>query len=89
MEIVRLNDGTELEGRIVENGDGMCIYVYIQNITMMQGFMMFYDVNKTSTITFVSYETEHVYEGYTELYSINNEFGNCNIIMRKGVANAT
>ena len=89
METVKLSDGTELEGRVLESGDGSCIYVYLTNVTMMQGFLSFSDERLTYQITFTSYETEHVYTGYTRLFSISGEFNNCNIVMRKGAANAT
>ena len=83
METLTLNDGTELNGHILPNGDGLYIYVYLQNMNLMQGFMLFSDPEKTARIVELNHGEENVYEGFTELFSINAEFGNCNIRMKK------
>ena len=84
MNTLTLNDGTVLSGTILENGDGRIIFVYLDNISIERGFMLFIDPGKTGRIVAVSSGHEHVYEGYTQLTAINNEYGNCNITMQKG-----
>ena len=85
METLTLNDGTVLEGSILEDGIGLQIYVYLTGMDMMRGFALLSDQNKTSTIVAKSYDVEKVYTGYTALTAINNQFGNCNAtLQRKG-----
>lgn len=77
---ITLNDGTVLEGHILENGDGQMIFVYLDGMSLTDGFVIFNDPERTKRI----YAGEKTYEGYTQLWAINNEFGNCNVTMRKG-----
>lgn len=86
METLTLNDGTVVDGTIMEDGYGQQIYVYLTNMSMMQGFMLLSDQEKTRKIVANSYEEEKEYEGYTELTAINNQFGNCNATLRKVVS---
>lgn len=84
MEILILNDGTEINGTIMDNGDGRIIFVYLDGMNILQGVTLFSDSNKTCRIVAMNHGNEHIYEDYTELWSVNHEFGNCNLVMRKG-----
>lgn len=80
-----LNDGTELAGHIMENGDGRIIFVYLTGgVSMMTGITLFSDPAKTRTIRMISFGHEHTYQGYTQVESVSKEYGNCNLVMRKG-----
>lgn len=81
-----LNDGTVLDGRIIDNGDNLTIFVYLKGMSLDTGYLLMRNPNKTSRIIFRSYGVEHVYNGYTEITNVNNEFGNCNLTMRKVVS---
>lgn len=83
MEILILNDGTELNGHIMDDGEGRVIFVYLDNMSVYDGVMLFADREKTSKIRTLFHGAEHEYMGYTQLWSVSQEFGNCNIVMRK------
>ena len=83
METLTLNDGTVVDGHILESGDGQTIFVYLDGKTVIEGVMLFSDPSKTSEITAINHGDEHIYSGYTELWSASHEFGNCNLVMRK------
>lgn len=84
MEILILNDGTEVNGTILESGDGQTIYVYLDGKSVTEGVVLFSDTAKTRRITAHNHGNKHIYEGYTELWSASHEFGNCNLAMKKG-----
>lgn len=80
-----LNDDTELEGHILDNGDGRKIFVYLTGgVSLLTGITMFSDPAKTRTIRMISYGQEYTYQGYTVLDSASREYGNCNLVMSKG-----
>ena len=81
-----LNDGTVLDGRILDNGDGSIIFVYLTGMCIDSGYALMKDPARTSRIRFLSYGVEHVYVGYTKITHIDDEFGNCNLTMRKVVS---
>ena len=83
METLTLNDGTVVNGHILDGGDGQTIFVYLDGMSIYEGVTLFHDPLKTSKITELRYGVEHIYEGYTELYAVNHEYGNCNIVMKK------
>ena len=85
METLTLNDGTVLNGTIMEGGSGQEIYVYLQGMSLSEGFMIMNNPNRTKHIIADNRGTQHVYDGFTVIFSINNEFGNCNLTMRKAV----
>ena len=86
METLTLNDGTELNGHCMQ--DDRNLFVYLDNMTVLQGVVIFGDPEKTSRIVEMNHGVEHVYEGYTEIYSASHEYGNCNLVMRKAESNA-
>ena len=84
MEVLILNDGTNVNGHIIDSGDGQTIFVYLDNMSVIAGVMLFSDAEKTAKITAMNHGVEHIYEGFTEIWSASHEFGNCNLVMRKG-----
>lgn len=84
MEKLILNDGTQVNGHILPNGDDRIIFVYIDKMSLAEGFVLFSDPEKTKRIVANFYGEETVYEWFTELTSISSEFGNCNITMKRG-----
>lgn len=83
METIRLNDETEVNGHILESGDGRFIFVYLYGMSLADGFVLFSDPDRTVHIEAMNHGNQHVYEGYTEITSISTEFGNCNLTMKK------
>ena len=57
--------------------------VCVIGMALLTGVMMFSDTNKTEVIRAMNHGNEHVYNGYTVLWSASNEYGNCNLVMRK------
>ena len=88
METITLNDGTVLNGTVLDNGDGVIIFVYLKDMTVLQGVLLFSDTEKSERIVVHFHGAEHIYEGYTEIYRASHEYGNCNLTMRK-VQNAS
>ena len=86
METLTLNDGTVVNGHCFE--DDRNLFVYLDNMTVVQGVMLFGDPEKSSRIVAMNHGNEHVYDGYTEIYSASHEFGNCNLVLRKAEENA-
>lgn len=83
MEVLILNDGTNVNGHILDSGDGQTIFVYLDGMSIVSGVTLFADPEKTGRITAVNHGEEHIYEGYTEIWSASHEYGNCNIVMRR------
>ena len=82
--MLMLADGTRMNGWIMKGPDDSYILVYVREIGIIQGFALFSDATKTVTITeLVDAETSNIYSGYTEICDINNEFGNCNVKLRR------
>lgn len=84
METLLLNDGTVLDGHVLEDGEGLKLFVYLEGVSMSRGFALFSDPEKTSRIIVNNGESSKTYKGFTRLLAINNEYGNCNIMMAKG-----
>lgn len=84
MEILILNDGTKVTGHILEDADGMMIFVYLDGKTVVEGVLLM-TPERASRILAKNHGEEHVYEGYTEIWSVSHEYGNCNLVMRKAV----
>ena len=83
METLTLNDGTVVNGHILESGNNEKIFVRLTGMSLVDGVMLFSDTEKTINIVAMNHGVEHVYYGYTILWSANAEFGNCNLVMRK------
>lgn len=81
METLTLNDGTVVNGHCLL--DDRDLFVYLDGMTVVEGVTLFADPERASVITETNRGFETVYEGYTEIYAANHEFGNCNLIMRK------
>lgn len=85
MEILTLADGTQLNGTVLPDGDGLTIFVYLTGISLVEGVQIFSHPERIRTITTLSHGNETVYTGFTELRSVDTEFGNCNLILRRPV----
>lgn len=83
METLTLNDGTVVNGHILNSGDGQTIFVYLTGMSLIDGFTLFSDTEKTINIVSKSHGEERVYYGYTILWSANAEYGNCNLVMKR------
>lgn len=83
MQTITLNDGTVLNGSALDSPDGSYVLIYITGITIIEGFQLFSDPDRTAHIVYTSYGNEITYDGYTDLSSINTEFGNCNLKLKK------
>lgn len=83
METLELNDGTILNGHVIEDDTAARIFVYLDGKTIADGFDLFRSPDRSSRITAMNHGEEHVYEGYTQILSVSGEFGNCNLVMRR------
>lgn len=83
MEMIILNDGTELNGHCIESVEAL--YVYLDSMNMIEGVMLFNDPEKTQVIRELNHGETHEYTGYTQLYAASSEYGNCNLVMRRPV----
>lgn len=82
-ETLTFADGTTVDGHILPDGMGLRIYVYLDDMSLSEGYVLMSNADKTSSITAYSHGTTTVYEGFTEIIAISTEFGNCNLVMRK------
>lgn len=83
MRTITLNDGTVVDGTILDNNDGVKIFVYLTGKTLAEGYMLMSDNAKTERMTFHEYDIDTVFEGYTEIVAINTTTISCNLVMRK------
>ena len=83
METLTLVDGTILDGHVLPSSDMDRIFVYLTGKTLAEGYAVFSDAVNIAVITEMNHGTEHVYEGYTEITAINNEYGNCNLTLKR------
>ena len=81
METLTLNDGTVVNGHCMLSSRKL--FVYLDEMDMMEGFLLFSDPEKTSVITELNHGHEHIYEGYTQVDAVSREFGNCNLVMSR------
>lgn len=66
-----LNDGTELAGHAIEDGD--VLWVYLDNMTMVTGGPLLMDPEKTKIIKADRYGEKATYIGFDHLYCISEE----------------
>lgn len=66
-----LNDGTVIEGGYSGLSSRGNLWLWFTGYTMAQAVMMFLDPAKTEKIIFMAGDTEEIYEGYTNMTSIN------------------
>ena len=83
MQTLTLNDGTVVNGHILADASESTIFVYMDELSLAEGFALLSDTSKTEKIVASSYGNEHVYEGYTTLSAISDEYGNCNAVLKK------
>lgn len=68
-----LNDGTEIQGHLLETENRL--FLYLNDITLTEAFSLLIDPRKTEYIQWERYrQTGHVY-GFTKLMSISEEEG--------------
>jgi len=82
METITLNDGTIVNGHCIEM-DG-ALFVYLDGMDMMEGILLFNDPEKTAVIVEQNHGNTHTYDGFTKLTAASSEYGNCNLVMRRG-----
>lgn len=74
-------NGSVYDGHCIES-DGR-LFVYLDSLTIMDGFRIFSEPDNYATIHEVSYGVERDYIGYNTLMAINGEYGNCNVTLGK------
>ena len=84
METITLNNGTVIENaHCIEMDDRLFVYIE-QDQTMTWAVTLFDHPENTREITENRYGAEKTYKGYTMLYSVSREYGNVNLVLRKG-----
>lgn len=84
MYSIEMSDGTILENTTCLNDD-LHLFVYIEKGDLITNVTLFSDSEKTKKIVYKKDNQElQVYEGYTKFLSVSTEYGNCNIVLRKG-----
>lgn len=83
-EYLILNNGTKVpDAHCLE--DGINLFVYITGEAELMSILQLFSVpENTQVIKASRYGEEATYTGYTELYSMSREYGNINLVMRKG-----
>ena len=64
------------------------LFVYLDSMSLMDGYAVVSPPHALDSITEKSYVRETTYTGYTEISAISGEYGNCNIVLKKGESNA-
>ncbi len=82
METITLNDGTIVNGHCLDMETAL--FIYLDDMDMLEGVRLFSDPEKTKIIVEENHGNTHTYEGYTKLSAVSSEFGNCNLVMRRG-----
>lgn len=86
METILLANGTLIEDAHCMETNGR-LFVYISNQTDLRRFFdLFMEPRNTRIIEADRYGDKTTYEGYTYLYSLSREYGNINIVMKRGDA---
>lgn len=65
--------------------DDFHLFVYLDNMSITDGFPIFSNPENLDIIHEKSYEYEREYTGYTVLKSISSEYGNCNVVLVREV----
>jgi len=73
MEQLILNDGTVIEGHAIR--DGRSLYVYINQMTLAEGFAQLSDSTKTQRIVSKYFGDEEIFEGFTHLSNLSEQEG--------------
>ena len=66
-----LNDGTELEGYLIN--DETKLFLYIFNVSLAEGFELLNDPDKTKVIKSEQYGVKATYRGFKHLSAISEE----------------
>lgn len=73
MDTLKLNDGTELAGHALET-DGV-MYLYIEHMSMAEGWPLLSDPEKTGRIEETRYGRTAVHTGWNHLFCMREELG--------------
>lgn len=82
MKTLTLNDGTVVNGHCLLQND--ILFVYLDGMSIAEGVALFSDPERTEIIIENTPGNTHEHRGYMELYSADHEYGNCNLVMKKG-----
>ena len=74
--------GTEYPGHCILTDTRL--FIYLDNMTITEGFAIVSAPHALDAITEKSYGRETTYAGYTEITAISGEYGNCNVVLKKG-----
>lgn len=80
-ELITLNDGTEVAGHCIEDLETGTLFMYLDGKSVAEGIALI-DGN-IERIEEENHGAHHTYEGYTEIYAVSHEYGNCNIVLKK------
>ena len=81
MDTITLSDGTVVEGFILDSQDGTTIYMYLDKMSVVEGVLLV--SGKLDHLVAMNHGAEHIYDGYTEIYAVSHEYGNCNFVLKK------
>ena len=70
-ETLTLNDGTILDGNVIESDERL--YVYLNHTTLTEAFEDLNDPEKTVVIAATQYGEDRTYRGYNHLMAISEE----------------
>lgn len=70
-EKLTLNDGTEIDGHLIESGERL--FLYMRGITMKEAFDVLIDPENTKSIQCERYGKKETVKGYKHLYSVTEE----------------
>ena len=79
METITLNDGTVVTGHCIADKD--TLFMYLDGKTVMEGITLI--AGKTDPIEEENHGVHHTYEGFTEIYAVSHEYGNCNVVLKR------
>ena len=74
--------GTEYAGHCILTDTRL--FVYLDDMSLMEGFAIVSAPHALDAITEKSYDRETTYAGYTVIMAISGEYGNCNVVLKKG-----
>ena len=81
--IILNNDVTVQNTHCLEDGSNLFVYI-TGDYDLMEMLTLFSVPANTQVIMASRFGEKSTYTGYTELYSMSREYGNINLIMKKG-----
>lgn len=84
-EYLLLNDGTVFhDSRAYETGTGLYVYIGDKETNIVDAFSALSNPDATSKIKFVYHKAELIFEGYTEIKSIQDDGTRITAFLFKG-----